>query len=189
MEMSDSPGSRRDLSSCISKDPPKVMFGPWVVSSVAQKDLRGEQKALGYTVELVPQRISATQEESDHRIIDRYNKCCVRFTSKIVIGKEIGKQIPIFENWIDRSTEEASLAANFTDGGAIVPSVSTDHERFDVHYGYPTTSFVLILGRKESSRRDSMKVAQQFIAGLAFRKSEPSRTGRSIGCLGSQSRR
>jgi hypothetical protein len=77
---------------------------------------------------LVPERISATEEESDHRIIDRDDKGRVWFTSKIVVGKKIGEQISIFENRIDRSAEKAGVAANLPDGGAIVSSVAADYD-------------------------------------------------------------
>jgi len=88
---------------------------------------------LGYTEQLVPQSISATQEKSDHCIVDRYNKGCIRFTSEIVIGKKIGEQVSVFENRIDRLTEKAGLAANAAYCIAIVPSVAADREWFDIH--------------------------------------------------------
>ena len=68
-----------------------------LVAVILRQNFECESKALNQAEELVPQWISASQEESNHRIVDRYNQGCVRFTSKIVIGKEVGEHGPILE--------------------------------------------------------------------------------------------
>jgi hypothetical protein len=93
---------------------------------------------LAYTKQLVPESIPATQEKSDHCIVNRYNKGCVRFTPKIVIGKKIREQIPVFENRVDRLTEKAGFAANAAYCITIDRSIAADHEWFDIQRKYPT---------------------------------------------------
>src|SRR5437868_12392352 len=102
--MSNASGGRRDFSSRVPKNPPKVTLGLGFVSRVPQQNLRRQHNTLGYTEQLMAERVTTSQDKPDYRIIDRYNKGCVRLTSKIVIGKEIGEQVPVLENWINRAT-------------------------------------------------------------------------------------
>jgi hypothetical protein len=98
---------------------------------------------------------------------------------KIVIGKEVSEQIPIFENRIDRAAEKTGFAANLPYGPAIVLSVTADNERFELHCNDPTTSFALILGgrsrpglsaiaRRAEEERTKRKVAPHFSVGFSF---------------------
>jgi hypothetical protein len=120
---------------------------------IPRQDFECEKKALSQAEELVPPWISASQEESNHRIVDRNNQGCVRFTPQIVIGKEVGEQIPILENWINRATEETGLAANSTYRTPINRCVPADYERFGVHCSHPTGIALGFLGGPEATRR------------------------------------
>src|SRR5258708_12572391 len=131
--MSDFSGSWRDFASCVPKDPPEVTSRFRLVAVISRQNFECEKKALNQAEELMPQRISASQEESNHRIVDRYNQGCVRFTSKIVIGKEVGEKGPILENWINRSAEKTGLTANLAYCTPIDRCVPADYERFGVH--------------------------------------------------------
>src|SRR5258708_36570985 len=110
--MSDISGSWRDFASCVPKDPPEVTSRFRLVAVIPRQNFECEKKTLNQAEELVPQWISASQEESNHRIVDRYNQGCVRFTPKLAIGKEVGEQAPLRENWLNRPTEKTVLTAN-----------------------------------------------------------------------------
>ena len=138
VEMSDPPRSRRNFSPGISKDPPKIALRFRLISVAANQDFCSEKNALGRTEELMPPRIPATQEKSDHCIVNRYNKGCVRFIPKIVIGKKIGEQVSIFKDWIDRPAEKAGLTADSAYCITIGRSIAADHEWFDIQRKYPT---------------------------------------------------
>jgi hypothetical protein len=131
MEMSNPSGSRRDFSPRASDNPPKVPLRLGPISLVSHQNFGSQKNALNRTEQLMAQRIPTTEQKSDHGIVDGYNKGCIRFTSKIIIGKEIGEQISIFEYLVDRLTEKAGLATNLTHGSAIVPGESADYERLN----------------------------------------------------------
>ncbi|SRR5258708_17789016 len=144
--MSDFSGSWRDFASCVPKDPPEVTSRFRLVAVISRQNFECEKKALNQAEELMPQRISASQEESNHRIVDRYNQGCVRFTSKIVIGKEVGEKGPILENWINRSAEKTGLTANLAYCTPIDRCVPADYERFGVHRKYSTPGYSCFRG-------------------------------------------
>jgi hypothetical protein len=151
--MSDISGSWRDFASCVPKDPPEVTSRFRLVAVIPRQNFESEKKVLNQAEELVPQWISASQEEPNHRIVDRNNQGCVRFTPKIVIGKEVGEQVPILENWINRATEKTGLAANLAYCIPINGGVPADYERFGVHCSHPMGIALDFLVGPEATRR------------------------------------
>ena len=99
----------------------------------------------------MPQSIAAPKEKSDHCIIHRYNKGCVRFVPKIVIGKKIGEHVPVFENRIDRLTEKAGVTADSAYCITIDRSITADHEWFDIQRKYPTGILLAATGALNAS--------------------------------------
>jgi hypothetical protein len=138
VEMSDPPRSRRNFSPGISKDPTKIALRFRLISVVANQGFCSEENALGRTEELMAQRIPATQDKSRYGTVDRNNKGRIRFTSQIIVCKEISEKVSIFKDWIDRSAEKAGVTANAAYCITIDWSIAANHEWFDIQRKYST---------------------------------------------------
>src|SRR5438067_10756704 len=109
----------RDLTPAVADHPADKSARPRIVTRVTPERAQKEPDVLAKGIELVPERLARAEQVPAYLAVELEHERRLGFFVGVIGREEIGEQLVVVVNRIDRFAQEPGLATESPDRGAI----------------------------------------------------------------------
>src|SRR5882762_8533258 len=116
----------RHFARSVSEHPPDKTTRTGVITKIASERFQEERNVLPEGIELIFEWLAGSEQITANLAVDLNHERRFRFPIGVISSEEVGEQLSIFVNWVDRHSEEAGLTAEPPHGIAVRSPITAD---------------------------------------------------------------
>src|SRR5712671_2878230 len=128
MKMRHAPRCGRHFARSVSQDPPDKTARGGVVTKIASERFQEERNVLPEGIELILEWLARSEQVTADLAVDFNHERRFRFPIGVISSEEVGEQLSIFVNGIDRCAEKSGLTTKPAHGVAVRFPITADNK-------------------------------------------------------------